>query len=424
MKCAAATRLVGISLKSRLRSVAASSFGIAVGVAVLIFFVALSLGVGRTLRTKVFPVEAGHIEVIPKMGFALFPAKLDEASVGRLKALPGVVRAYRKMAIRAPAASTYDGEFFGRPLRMAIEVIAMGVEPDYVKADVSAEAFQDRGSDAPIPSLIASRLLTIYNVSFAPSRNLPRLSPAMLEGFGFPVDVNRSITGANVSGQVLHARAQIAGVSERAILAGLTIPLDVARRLNQSLGLDAKTYSAVTLALDGPARVPATIAKVRSMGFEVDEEGRKLADGIGAAVAVATLAFAVLSILIAILAAFNVSRGLSAMVVAREREFAVFRAIGATRLDIMVLVLAEAFVVGLVGVAVGGAVALAAIHGADGLARTLLPPLPIKLESFFAAPLWLWCAAPGGGILAAVLGALGAALRASRVNPIRALGAP
>ena len=48
--------------------------------------------------------------------------------------------------------------------------------------------FSDPGPGQPIPAVAATRLLEIYNKSFAPARALPQLSPSMVVGFTFPVE--------------------------------------------------------------------------------------------------------------------------------------------------------------------------------------------------------------------------------------------
>src|SRR5690242_5177453 len=130
MKPGALGRLVGLSLGRDKRGAFFSGFGVCVGVGALVFFVGLGLGVGRVVRESVFPVDARLLDVIPptlSLGNLLGGSKLDEATVARLAALPGVERVYRKMNVRVPAVSRYNGDFFGSRLNMGVEVLAVGV---------------------------------------------------------------------------------------------------------------------------------------------------------------------------------------------------------------------------------------------------------------------------------------------------------
>jgi hypothetical protein len=423
MKFSELRKLVGLQLRRDRRGALSSSFGISIGIASLVFFVALGLGVGEVVREKIFPFDARLVEVVPsQLALGLFGGgKLDQAAVDRLSALPGVERAYRKMNVRVPAVSFYDGDFFGRRLRMGIEVIATGVEPDFVKADVKLGDFTDQGPDKPIPTIAASRLLEIYNKTFAPARSLPQLSGQMLVGFMFPVDFNRSFVAQVAPGPMTSTQLQVVGLSERGVLAGATIPLETAMRLNKAANVDAETFTGVALLGRSPSDVPRIVAAVKEMGLRVDDQDRRMSENAGAAVAITTSAMALLSVLICVLAAFNIAHALSAAVRARQRELGVMRAVGASQRDVFSLVLAEAAVLGVFGGVVGTFTAMLAALGVDMLATRVLPEFPFKPESFFAAPWWLPLLGVALGVLAAIAGAWLPARRAANVDPARVL---
>src|SRR4051812_31850437 len=172
MRLSALRKLVRLQLARDRRGAFSSAFGIAMGIASLVFFVALGLGVGVVVKEKIFPVDSRLVEVVPsQLAIGLFGGgKLSQDAIDRLSAIPGVDHAYRKMSVRVPAVSFYDGDFFGRRLRMGIEVIAVGVDPEFVRADVKLGDFTDSGPGKPIPTIVASRLLEIYNKTFAPAR--------------------------------------------------------------------------------------------------------------------------------------------------------------------------------------------------------------------------------------------------------------
>ncbi len=424
MRLAALARLVRLSLARERRGAFFSAFGVAMGVGALVFFIGLGLGVGRVIREKIFPTDARLVDVVPpsvSLGSLLGGGKLDTDTVERLEALPGVERLYRKMNVRVPAVSRYEGAFFGARLRMGMEVLAVGVDPGLVAEDVQLGEFKDPGPDQPIPSVISTRLLEIYNKTFAPARKLPQLSPQMIVGFGFPVEFNRSYVAQAAPGPTFPAQAQVVGASDRGLLAGITIPLETAIRLNRSAGVDAETFTGVTLVARDPSQVPALVAAVKEMGLEIDDQERRLAENAGAAVALTTSALALLSILICLLAAVNIAHALSASVRARAKEIGVMQAVGASRSDVRNIVLAEAGVVGLAGGAIGTAVALGLALVVNRLAERYLPDFPFKPESFFSFP---WPVVVGGvalGLLAAIAGAYFPSRRAAATDPARTL---
>jgi hypothetical protein len=424
MRTGALARLVRLSLARERRGAAFSAFGVAMGVGALVFFLGLGLGVGSVIREKIFPTDARLVDVVPpavSLGSLFGGGKLDVGTVERLQALPGVEQVYRKMNVRVPAVSRYDGEFFGARLRMGMEILAVGVDPGLVAKDIRHGEFKDPGPGQPIPGVISTRLLEIYNKTFAPARKLPQLAPEMLMGFGFPVEFNRSYVTQTAAGPVTPAQVQVAGASDRALLAGVTIPLDTAIRLNRASGVDAETFTGVTLVARDPSAVPRLVEAVKEMGLEIDDQERRLAENAGAAVALTTSALALLSILICVLAAVNIAHALSASVRARAKEIGVMQAVGASRSDVRNIVLAEAGVVGLVGGALGTSVALLLALLVNRLATRYLPNFPFKPESFFSFP---WPVVLGGvvlGVLAALAGAYFPSRRAAATDPARTL---
>jgi putative ABC transport system permease protein len=403
-----------------------SALGVAAGVGALLFFLALGLGVGETVRTKVFPVEATLLEVVPpqlSLGKLLGGGQLDEDALTRLRALPGVQAAYPKMALRVPAVSRYQGAFFGSDLSMAIEVVEVGVDPGLLASVVPADKFRDPGDGSPdaIPCVVSSRLLEIYNKSFAPARHLPRLTGQLVQGFQFPVELGVSFVSD--VGHLLHqgTHLEVEGTSDRAMLAGVTVPLATVKRLNALYKQDASTYTAVTLQAGTPDAVPGIAQAVREMGFTVDDEDRQQAEHAGAAVELITAALALLSALIVALAAVNIAQTLFAALRARARELAVMRAVGATRGAILAMVLGEAAMIGALGGALGAIGARLLALGTDAVAFRVLPEFPFKPETFFAFPAWLGLLGLGVGLGAATLGALAPARAASRLDPARVL---
>jgi putative ABC transport system permease protein len=400
-----------------------SALGVAMGVGALVFFVGLGMGLSRVLREEVFPVDACRLEVIPppvSLGGLLAPARLDEDTVARLSALPGVTAAYRKLVVQVPAACWYDGEFFGHRLRAGFDVFMVGVEPALVRQDVALGDFSDAGPGEPLPVLASTRLLEVYNKSFAPTRKLPRLGKDMLSGFEFPVQLGRSFM-ARTEESVQQARARVVGFSPAAPLEGVAVPLATAVRLHRERGLGADAFTSVVLVAEDPGAVPRIAEGIREMGLQLDERERSTAEAAGGAVAVVTAALGLLSLLVCALAAFNIAHASTAAARAREKEMGVLRAVGATRAHVRALFLGEAAVVGLSGGAVGTAAAVALARAADLAAVRWLPAFPFKPASFFLFP---WPLLAGGlllGLSAALAGAFVPSRAAAAVDPARTL---
>ena len=368
-------------------------------------------------------MDARRLEVVPpavSLGGLLAPARLDADTVARLAALPGVTAAHRKLVVQVPAACWYDGEFFGHKLRAGFDVFMVGVEPALVKQDVVLGDFSDVPPGEPLPVMASTRLLEVYNKSFAPTRKLPRLGKDMLAGFELPVQLGRSFM-ARTEDSVQQVRARVVGFSPAAPLEGVAVPLATAIRLHRERGLGADVFTSVVLVAEDPGAVPRIAEGVREMGLQLDERERSAAEAAGGAVAVVTAALALLSLLVCALAAFNIAHASTAAARAREKEIGVLRAVGATRENVRSLFLGEAAVVGLAGGSLGTAAAVALSRAADVAASRWLPAFPFKPESFFLFPFGLMAGGVVLGVVAAVGGAWLPSRAAAAVDPARTL---
>ena len=415
-------RLARGNLIRELGALAVSAGGVALGTGCLVFFLALGAGLQGVVN-EVFPVSTREVEVVvPQLalGNLLGEQKIDDATVAKLRAVRGVAAAYPKMQLRIPAVSRYNGLFFGREVRMGLEVVATGLMPELVGPDARMP-FEDHGEGQPIPVVANRRLLELYNKVFAPQRNLPRLTDSMLIGFQIPLELGRSFVTARTLANPQETSVQLVGFSERATLAGVSMPLAAIQRINRKYGADADTYSSVLVRAQSADDVTDVAAAVRKLGLEIDDAEQRYAVQIGAAVELVTLALSLLAALITGLAAVNTMQAFYASVRERTREIGILRAVGATRSDVAAVVLAEAAATGLAGGVVGVVLARTVAALLDRLARTGLPDFPFKPPTFFSFQAEHVALGVGVALLAALLGALIPARAAARLDPAKAL---
>lgn len=424
MTWSGAVALARRNLSHNRRGAILSALGVAIGVGCLTFFTGLGQGISSVVRTRIFPIDQATVEVVPphlSLGSLFGGGHLDEATLKRLAAIPGVAEALPKMSVRVSAVSRYDGDFFGRPLHMGMELIAIGVDPKIVAKDLpSPEKFVDVPPGQPIPVVVSTRLLELYNKAFAAQRGLPTLSAGLLTGFRIPAEFGQSFVTAT-EGRSQSESLEVVGFSPGALLGGVTVPLATAQRLNKLHGKDAASYSAVVLRAASPDALPGISTEVRAMGFDVDDSEQKLGEQIGWGILVVTAALALLSGLITALAAINITHAFYAAVRERRKEIGILRAVGASRSDVMRTLMVEASFVGLTGALSGVVSGMGLALLCDVAARRWLPDFPFKPESFFQFSPPLVMAAALVGVAAALLGAFGPARAAAQADPVAAL---
>jgi ABC-type lipoprotein release transport system permease subunit len=120
-----------------------SAFGIVIGIASFVFFLALSLGVRNVILGKIFPLEV--VEVIAphtSVGGLDMTIPLDDAVVAKLRAHPDVADAVPRMAIAFPAMGS--GTFEGEPITFEIGGFGDGIDPGFLSDDEElSPKFQD-----------------------------------------------------------------------------------------------------------------------------------------------------------------------------------------------------------------------------------------------------------------------------------------
>jgi hypothetical protein len=399
----------------------------AVGAAALVLFVALGLGVGAASRAM-FPADARLVEVVPAsvgLGGLLGGGRLDDAALPRLRALPGVAAAWPRMSLQVPVAAPRPprGLESAWPPGMTLQIPVVGVDPGLVAGEVRPGLpFEDPGDEGPVPVFLSRRLVEIFDKTIAPTWGVPGL-PRGLDpvGLELPVRLGLSIVPGRSEAEIREARLRLAGLSDRVPLYAMAVPLDTVRRLHARYRRPDAGFAQVTLLAARPDDAPVIAAAVRRMGFGVDQSERSAAERAGTVVAITTAALAALALLMCGLATLAIARSRAASVAARAREVALLQALGATAGDVRAVVLLEAALVGGSGALAGVAAGRAAGLLGDLLVRRLLPDFAYRPETFFAFPPWLLLAAFVLAAGAAVIGALGPATAAARVDPARTL---
>ncbi len=399
----------------------------ALGAAALVLFVGLGLGVGDAAR-RLFPADDRLVEVVPagvSLGGLLGGGRLDEPTVERLAALPGVTAAWPRQPLLVPVAAPEPprGLEAAWAPGMTVQIPVVGVDPGLVAGDLRPGLpFEDPGEGGAIPVVLSRRLLQIYDKTIAPTWGVPGLprgfDPVGLE---LPLRVGLSIVPGRSEARQVEVRVRLVALSDRVPLYAMAVPLAVVKRLHAAYGRADQGYGQVTLACARPDDAPAVAAAVRRMGLGVDAAERSASERVGAVVAITTGALAALALLMCALAALAIARSRAASVAARSRDLALLQALGASPGDLRAVVLLEAALLGggggLLGVALGR---LGGLLG-DLLAVRLLADLPLRPDTLFRFPAWLLAGALAVAALAAILGALAPAAAAARVDPARTL---
>ncbi|MBN2359515.1 MAG: ABC transporter permease [Deltaproteobacteria bacterium] len=410
------------------RGLALAATGVAIGVAALTFILAAGRGAERAVVDELLsrtPVNVVRVE--PRVGIAIGPLRwdagglltpaVDETAVAELRRVDGVAAVYPLASAGFPMRAQGGSSVLGHDVYM--DMFAYGVDAAFLADDVDATGFADPGdgSDAPIPAVVSSQLLGIYNRTVAPAVGAPRFSAEAVVGFAFDLFLGESYTtGRNPRRQ--KATVRIVGVSPRVPLAGITIPIAILERWNRTFAPDKKpAFSAAYVETRSPRDIDAVVRRADALGLVVDESARL----VGGIIRGTTAALSLIAALILAVAGLHTAQTFEARARSRRREIALLRALGATRRDVLGLFAGEALLVGAGGALAGVAVGLAGAWAAAGALRQALESLPFAPTRLVAIDALVVGLPIAAALLASLLGGLGPARRASRLDPAAVL---
>ncbi|MEC9070951.1 MAG: ABC transporter permease, partial [Myxococcota bacterium] len=283
----------------------------------------------------------------------------------------------------------------------------------------------DQGAcELPMPVMLSPFLIEVFNSSVASSLGFQPLDGVdALLGARFRVHLGGSYFSDSLPRkQQVVKTAEVVGFSSKALDFGLTLPLEAVRDLNTRFkGRDAaRSYNTFILETSTNEDVSGLINELEARGFALSrksQDARKAADLLF----ILTVVFGLISTVIMGVAAISIAHTFLMMVSERRHEIGLMRALGATRGDIRILVLAEAAAVGLFGALTGEVVSYGLSRLANLAADRLLERVPFRPDDLFQYDWRILVGAVIFAIVFAVLGALTPARRAARLDPARVL---
>ncbi len=306
-------------------------------------------------------------------------------------------------------------------------------EPDRYYCDDTERRCKHR-----VPIVLSPTVVELYNNQFAKSHGMPMADQDLVKmliqqrglsamrfsvGLGFTTIAG---TGVNTKRSPKRVEAVVVGVSSRAMPVGVTMPIEYIRRWNREyLGDEAAgAYSSIIVKFKDRNQIA-----VFSEWIELPEAkggpGLRLEDQLGkkfaTAIFVIRLLFLIISIAILVIAVINIGHNFYIQVSERRREIGIMRAVGATEMDVRLIMLGEAALIGIVGGLIGVGLAVALATGADWYSANHLPAFPFKPTSWFSFETWIWVSGLMFSTVFCVLGGFLPARRAAKMEPAQAL---
>jgi ABC-type lipoprotein release transport system permease subunit len=200
---------------------------------------------------------------------------------------------------------------------------------------------------------------------------------------------------------------------------------EVAFRLARATGVlkdaESQGYAMAVVRVTDPDVLPDVQQRLNELGFSSFSVMDQLKE-LRTIFLIVNSALGLIGGISLLVASFGIANTMVMSIFERTREIGIMKAIGADDREIKLIFFVEAGLIGLTG---GVAGALAA-WGIDAVAnrlayRFILEPRGVAYVDFFALPPYLWLGAIIFAVAVAILAALYPAVRAARIDPVKAL---
>lgn len=200
---------------------------------------------------------------------------LTQAVLDQIAAMPETKALYPVIVLSFPtrAEAVFVGETFGT------DAVVAGIDEGLVAGEIAeGESFApvDWLHGEPVPVLLSSYFLDLYNLLYAQTIGAPALSERTVMGFEFDLILGESVLGGSlVSGLTQRVRCRIVGLTRNPQLLGVTIPRRTAeemQRWHAALEGRAEAVSAAYAFLEvhGTEQVEAVARRLAEMRIEAE----------------------------------------------------------------------------------------------------------------------------------------------------------
>lgn len=272
------TKLAWDLTRGRRGDAATAAIAAAVTVALVVFLLAATRGgTGFLTQNLLGQLPAGMVRVVPpRLGLGPIEFEVGQDRLGphvesQLTALPGVAAVHPQRFANFPVGLRIA--FLGQSL--STDAALEGLRADWLSDDIDPARFTWSPGD-PIPAVVSTQLLSMFNAGFASSQGLPRVKASALKRLTVDATLGRSSFG-RVPGPPERVRVQVLGVSDRVSPIALAVPLEVvdhyAAHFDRRRGRTVETaWSSAVLELGEAEHTLGLSDAVEELGLRLEDD--------------------------------------------------------------------------------------------------------------------------------------------------------
>jgi putative ABC transport system permease protein len=445
-----AWKIVGLAFAGLRRNplrLTLTTLGVTIAASALALMMALAIGIQRQVETpfralgllnniQVKPKDdaaakdwaakdAGPQNAAAKDAAAKDAAPLDDAALDRMAKLSGVVAAYPDVRLRGIKIRHADKEETAMAMAMPREAALLGLATEVI---VAGRFFGESSDSEAIIGTELARGLGFKSPQEAVGEKVTIEAAGLLPDAATSFIFQKKQLTLTVVG-VYDVPSVVPGPMRRSIILPVELMKDIPgihfeaalNGLKAGAAARAPGYTSATVRVRDPSDLDAVESQVKEMGFQTRTVMSQL-QGMRKFFIAIQLLLTVVGTVGLTIAALGIVNTLLMSVLERYQEIGICKAIGASDGDLFVLFLTEAATIGLLGgvsgLALGWLVSRGMEMAASAYARS--QGIAENLE-LFGFPPWLLGATIGFAVVVSMVAGVYPALRAARVDPIRAL---
>ena len=370
-------------LKREKARILTSILGIVMGVAVVHFMLSLGAGIGKIIREKFLLDLSENYLVVKPQSVDLSVLKFEgrmiyDKDVESFRKLNGIKDVYPTMIVDFPVSfyANLFGEFIGA------DTPVLGVDERLINKGESLKDFKYEGEVEYIPAILSPLLLEIYNTGYAVSNQLPKLTEKVLIGRHLTLVLGESTIHPRVEEKYKEIKCKIIGLSSKATSLGITIPLRYVKEFNEWYNNQESGYNALYIETEKNSNAALIMKQIENAGFFV-EPYDKSANRINLIVRLGTFLLSGVGIVILLFSAMNIFNVVMLKLVEKEKEFKIYRVLGAKKIDIRRMLNLEFLMLSILGSMLGVIVGFISIQVIEFIFSRFIPNFLFKPESLF-----------------------------------------
>ena len=376
--------------------------GVAIGIAAMSLIVALSGGLGYALSAP--GLSANRLDEVTVRPAAQAGSTFNVATLATIAGVQHVKAAWGQVALTGGFSATTAAPSIKSDQLIALEPRAWSGETPALVAGVMP-------SSDTLDQVVLSR-------SEAMSLGFPSPAAAVGKVVRFTVTAGKPATLSLLVVGVVSDVAMPGGVS------GALAPYDLVRDQWASTaalnGWKQGEFTSITVLADSGQSVDGVRDNLEALGFQAESTGDQLR-GFEELLGRLRVALLGLSVVALLLACLGIANTMYTAVLERTREIGILKAVGARSHDILLLFVAEAALIGLVGGILGGGVAALLSRVGNSAVDSLVPSVAGAAVEVFRPDLVVAIAALALAVLLSMGSGLLPAVRAAAQEPMKAL---